>query len=250
MLHEDCGIHKTFSAYKIREKVINLGVSSTNYRTINNNIYSYCVANHDAGGYKDRYLYREGEICQRRYRLYRGDYPYDPGREKGRVEPDLPQEYERYIAWYHDEYCRDAYAEWEPPGTVDVAKMNDDPPPAATEAVTRFVRDVDEVQWLKDKYKDECQVCGRSIQITPDRRYSEVHHLRPLAEDGSDGFENMLVLCPTHHVEFDYAAIGVSCDGSGVIDRTGKALCNLVFVPSHRLSRENIRFQLGRMGLL
>ena len=254
-LHRECGMHKTFSETDISVKVIGLKISrSVDPHYIDSNIYSYCVANHcKVSTHTHRKLYRVGKKGQRRYRLYRSDYPYDLTRKGGPVEPnrsDLPPEYQHYIEWYHDKYCRDAYAELEPSGTVDVAGMKGDPPPKTTEAVTRFVRDAAGARRLKDMYKDECQVCGHLIQITPDRRYSEVHHLRPLAMGGGDGPANMLVLCPTHHVEFDYAVIGVSRDGCGVVDRAGKTLHNLASMPPHRLSPENIGFQLERMGLL
>ena len=42
-----------------------------------------------------------------------------------------------------------------------------------------------------------------------DRLYAEVHHIMPRNKhNGPDVRENMLVLCPNHHVEFDF---GVLC---------------------------------------
>ena len=100
---------------------------------------------------------------------------------------------------------------------------------------------------MKKLYRDECQVCGYAIQVA-DRRYSEVHHLRPLGRGGDDDYANMLVLCPTHHVEFDHAVLGVSMDGRSVVDRGGSAR-SLDLRAGHSLGRENVEFQRKRMGL-
>jgi len=69
-----------------------------------------------------------------------------------------------------------------------------------------FDRDSGLVRSLKKKYDDCCQVCGLQIKVGRDRHYSEGHHLRPLGKDhgGSDVEGNIVILCPTHHAEFDY----------------------------------------------
>ena len=90
---------------------------------------------------------------------------------------------------------------------------------------------------MKELYMDKCQVCGYAIQVAADRRYSEVHHLRPLGRGGDDGCANMLVLCPTHHVEFNHAVLGVSMDGRSVVDRGGSAR-PLALRADHSLGRE------------
>lgn len=40
------------------------------------------------------------------------------------------------------------------------------------------------------------------------QRYSEAHHIRPLGDlhRGNDVKENIVILCPNHHAEFDYVA--------------------------------------------
>lgn len=131
---------------------------------------------------------------------------------------------------------------------VDLLKMKNGPPPWATEVVMRAVRDTSKVRTLKDLYKNECQVCGYTIQVTADRRYSEVHHLLPLGSGGDDDYANMLVLCPTHHVEFDCAVLGVSNDGRSVVDRDGSKRA-LTLSREHSLDAESIRLHLERMGL-
>ena len=37
------------------------------------------------------------------------------------------------------------------------------------------------------------------------RYYCEAHHLVPISEDGSQGPENVIILCANHHRMFHYA---------------------------------------------
>ena len=284
MLHESEGIHKSFSKGRISDKVIKEIDSSKNAGSIEHNISVHCLANRPARPMKDNHckMYRES---RGRYRLYRsGEDDRDPSRRGCHVEPDrerLPPEHRKWIEWYHRVYCakkapsapdgpdpagaragraaaglpggarangQGEHAWREQVGTVDVLALEGGPPPWAAEAVTRAVRNTSTVRRLKDLYGDKCQVCGRVIQVMQDRRYSEAHHLRPLGLGGDDGPSNMLVLCPTHHVEFDYAVLGVSRDGRSAVDRGGRAR-PLALLDGHSLDPKNVVFQLGRMGL-
>ncbi len=67
------------------------------------------------------------------------------------------------------------------------------------------------VSKLKLLYKDKCQVCGTSINISNTKRYSECHHLKPLGHphNGVDNLNNMIVVCPNHHKMFDKGAIAI-----------------------------------------
>lgn len=136
--------------------------------------------------------------------------------------------------------------EYESIGIVVLTGTESDQPSKAIEVVTRFVRDHKKVKHVKSLYRDRCQVCGYSIR-TPTGAYSEVHHLHPLGEGGVDDNTNMLVLCPTHHVEFDYAVIGISDDGLSLIDMDGKIMRKLSIPLKHPLDQKNIKHHLGRM---
>lgn len=126
---------------------------------------------------------------------------------------------------------------------VDLSGLKGGPPPWATEVVTRAVRNTAKVLSIKKLYKDKCQVCGYTIQVAADRRYSEVRPLRPLGSGGDDDYANMLVLCPTHHVELDQAVLGVSMDGRSAVDGSGRAR-PLAVLAGHSLDPKNIMFQL------
>lgn len=287
ILHQKKPDHETFSTKEIRDCVIGLEMDcSKNPRSINDCINADCVANHPATKRPNNHckLFKEG---YGKYRLYRrGEDKPDPSKDGCPVEPaghELPTKFQGHVEWYRNVYRknpppvpsasrspdsagarvghaaggapggvrtsgREAHAEWNPPGMVDLSGLNNGPPPWATEVVVRAVRDTAKVRRIKKLYKDKCQVCEYTIQVTADRRYSEVHHLRPLGRGGDDDYANMLVLCPTHHVEFDYAVLGVSKDGRSVIDKSGGGRPQAVLV-RHSIDPENIAFHLKRMGL-
>lgn len=122
------------------------------------------------------------------------------------------------------------------------------PPDKKSEVVTRFIRDTRKVKQLKTIYHDECQVCGYTVAVSKKSRYSEVHHLHPLKDDGDDDLANMLVLCPTHHVEFDYKVIGIDKDKRTIVDSTGKPVGKLTMSKDHRLAMKNIKFHMAEMS--
>ena len=103
-------------------------------------------------------------------------------------------------------------------------------PPRVETTTTRIIRDTKIIRDLKSKYKDQCQVCGARLQLPNGNGYSEGHHLQKLggSHHGPDIRENILILCPTHHVEFDYGMIAIENEFVIHIDRTnshhGKAL--------------------------
>lgn len=232
-------------------------------------------------------LFRKGPKKCRLYRLYRrGEDEPDPSKDGCPVEPtkhEVRTKFQGHVEWYHNVYSknpppvlsasgspdpagarvghaaggvpgvartsgREAHAERNPPGVVDLLGLKNGPLPWATEVVVRAIRDTAKVRRIKKLYKDRCQVCEYTIQVTADRRYSEVHHLRPLGHGGDDDYANMLVLCPTHHVEFDYAVLGISKGGRSVVDRSGGVRPQPV-LERHSIDPENIAFHLKRMGL-
>jgi predicted HNH restriction endonuclease len=77
--------------------------------------------------------------------------------------------------------------------------------------VDEIIRDGSLVADLKTLYDCTCQLCGAQRKQGPDTRYSECHHLRPLGDPhrGPDTKPNLLVLCPDHHVDFDYGMVRV-----------------------------------------
>lgn len=56
-------------------------------------------------------------------------------------------------------------------------------------------------------------MCGTRLEC-PAGPYSEAAHIRPLGapHNGPDTKDNMLCLCPNHHVLFDNGAVSVAAD--------------------------------------
>lgn len=78
--------------------------------------------------------------------------------------------------------------------------------------VSRIIRDTQLSRIVKSKNSWKCQICGKQIQLPNGKNYSEGHHLKPLGGEhaGPDIEENIIILCPTHHVEFDHGAIAIN----------------------------------------
>ncbi|SFR46414.1 HNH endonuclease [Halogeometricum limi] len=78
----------------------------------------------------------------------------------------------------------------------------------------RVVRNSAMIRRLKERYDATCQVCRARRRQGPTSGYAEGHHLRPLGRphDGPDVAENVLVLCPNHHADFDYGTVAVDPD--------------------------------------
>lgn len=49
----------------------------------------------------------------------------------------------------------------------------------------------------------ECQICGISIEKRDGSKYIEAAHIKPKHKGGAESAENIILLCPNHHKEFD-----------------------------------------------
>jgi len=93
----------------------------------------------------------------------------------------------------------------------DMGKVKDETPPPRTKTeIYRVLRDTKLSKELKILYDYKCQICGKSIRLAQGN-YAEAHHIQPLsqAHEGPDIGENIIILCPNHHVEFDYGVIAI-----------------------------------------
>lgn len=125
----------------------------------------------------------------------------------------------------------------------------DGAPEKTKETVIRFIRDTEKTKKLKKLYGNRCQICNYVIEAEPGKYYSEVHHIWPLNLSGEDNFNNMLVLCPTHHAELDYGVIGIDENCTDIINKNGKKIGALIMKKSHKIDRKNVLFHLKRMHL-
>ena len=86
-----------------------------------------------------------------------------------------------------------------------------DPPETIREQCTtyRVLRDTKLARDIKILYEYRCQICGDTLTFPNGEFYCEVHHIKPLGKphSGPDIKENILCVCPNHHVMVDYGAV-------------------------------------------
>jgi putative restriction endonuclease len=79
--------------------------------------------------------------------------------------------------------------------------------------ILRVIRETEQSQFIKALYYFRCQICRARIE-TPAGPYAEAVHLRPLTppHNGPDTAENIVCLCPNHHVRFTTGGIAIADD--------------------------------------
>ena len=113
---------------------------------------------------------------------------------------------------------------------------------------TVFDRNTTIVKKLKKQYDNLCQVCGYRIKKSDGTFYSEVHHFWPLNLGGDDNKQNMLVLCPNHHNEFEFCALALLEDGISIVNCTNKVVFTLKLLSGHTIHDKNINFHMSRFN--
>tara|TARA_Y100000031_G_scaffold129974_1_gene149383 strand:+ start:1076 stop:1651 length:576 start_codon:yes stop_codon:yes gene_type:complete len=110
-------------------------------------------------------------------------------------------------------------------------------PSRVSQTVQRIVRDTALARQVKEIYKFSCQVCGTRI-VTQAGYYAQAAHIPPLGVPhcGPDVIENIICLCPNHHVMFDFRVFSVADDLSLI----GLEGC-LIEVAGHHVGREYLR---------
>jgi putative restriction endonuclease len=104
--------------------------------------------------------------------------------------------------------------------------------------VSRIVRDTAQSRKIKALYDYRCQMCGIRLEC-PAGPYAEAAHIRPLGtpHDGPDTADNILCLCPNHHVLFDNGAVSVAEDLS-LIGDSG----SLTVRRDHRINEDHLAY--------
>ena len=120
-------------------------------------------------------------------------------------------------------------------------------PPSKTNYFTRrIIRDTIKTIELKKKYGYKCQICDYVIE-TDNQKYAEVHHIWPLGEGGLDNFDNMLVLCPNHHAEFDlcYTAIDPESETT-ILNKDFSIKGKIKIHKFHKLNKLNLKYHFTK----
>lgn len=142
--------------------------------------------------------------------------PRTPGQSvKATLSENTPRIFERVIrGWYRLQLAYVAVAETpEAPDAFRTEEADAKQPDRAVQTTYRILRDTEMARRLKALHSNRCQICGESMCL-PQGPYSEAHHIQPLGtpHNGPDVPENILVLCPNHHVMCDYGALPLTAD--------------------------------------
>lgn len=112
-------------------------------------------------------------------------------------------------------------------------------PPRREGRVLRIVRDTGQARRLKELYDYKCQMCGTRLEGLAGP-YAEAAHIRPLGapHHGPDTPDNILCLCPNHHVLFDHGGVTISVDLS-LVGAEGR----LTIHPRHKINKNYLRYR-------
>jgi putative restriction endonuclease len=111
-------------------------------------------------------------------------------------------------------------------------------PKRTTGTIQRVVRDPKLGKWIKSLYEYKCQVCGIQIN-TSAGYYAEAAHIKAIGEphNGPDTIDNLLCLCPNHHLMFDKGVFVID-DNFTLIGIAGK----ITFHHDHPVAKEFISY--------
>lgn len=106
---------------------------------------------------------------------------------------------------------------------------------------------------LKRHYGNTCQFCGTRLQVSDGQYYSEAAHIKGLGEphNGPDNTNNMLVLCPNHHLQFDRGVLrlrNVGTDYQVQSEVKGDHLDGKKITLTHILEDEYVRYHYNWFG--
>ena len=111
--------------------------------------------------------------------------------------------------------------------------------------VIRVVRNTKKSGQIKELYNFQCQICELAIK-TKNGFYAEGAHIKPLGgpHDGDDSIDNLLCLCPNHHVMFDKGTFSIADDLTLLGDVEGK----LTVHAKHYINSENFKYHRSTHG--
>ncbi|MBG0822481.1 HNH endonuclease [Planomonospora sp. ID91781] len=139
----------------------------------------------------------------------------------------------------------------EPPADDSVlTPRGGSPTPGRREVITnRVARDSLLAEQIKRAHDHHCQICGTRL-VLRQGFYAEGAHIRPLGRphDGPDEPDNLLCLCPNHHVLFDRGMITVQDDLTVVDMVSGSRLGTLRLAPNHEISLEHLTYHRRNIG--
>lgn len=111
--------------------------------------------------------------------------------------------------------------------------------------VSRIIRDTVQSKKIKALYKHKCQICGTRLEC-PAGPYAEAAHIQPLGtpHNGPDTENNILCLCPNHHVLFDNGALSIAEDLSLIGDSR-----KLTVHREHHINRDYLAYHRKHLAV-
>lgn len=135
------------------------------------------------------------------------------------------------------------------PGEPMTSEFISEPPseyrvtPRRETTFMRLTREVSKAERIKRIYSYRCQMCDTSLECLAGP-YAEAAHIRPLGSphNGPDTLDNLLCLCPNHHVLFDNGGVTIAEDLS-LVGVEGKLATKAKCAPSpeHLRYHRNLR---------
>jgi hypothetical protein len=84
----------------------------------------------------------------------------------------------------------------------------------------KYKRDNKAIALIKLLRKSECQICGEFIRKKDGTKYIEACHIKAKREKGKENLENIILLCPNHHKEFDLGELKITKHSKEIIKFT------------------------------
>ncbi|MFF4807090.1 YDG/SRA domain-containing protein [Micromonospora chersina] len=127
---------------------------------------------------------------------------------------------------------------------IDQPPIMDDAEVHAPTVIQRQVRSGPLAVKVKKLYGYHCQICDTRLE-TPAGPYAEAAHVRPLGRphNGPDSLDNILCLCPNHHVLFTSGAIWIG-EHLEVLDvATGQQAGTVRMAAEHAIAPSHLAYR-------
>lgn len=93
---------------------------------------------------------------------------------------------------------------------IDLKNLKETDPEIITINHKSYKRDNRTIAQIKFLRNFQCQICGTSILKKDGTRYIEAAHIKAKYQKGRETPDNIILLCPNHHKEFDYGNLKVN----------------------------------------
>lgn len=132
----------------------------------------------------------------------------------------------------------------DPDRALATAPQGTELPQRSSTLIERVIRETKVTLYVKKLYDFKCQICGTALP-TLSGPYAEGAHIRPLGtpHNGPDVIENVLCLCPNHHVMLDGGSLSIREDYS-LVGSSGR----LVVHERHNIDLRHLNYHLSRIA--